>query len=162
MNVWIVYDSKYGNNKLIAEALAAHFKEGNSVHVHYAKEISQKAVIDGGVDILMFGGPLRIGMLSFTMKRWANRMVSLLNQKALQVRKAAIWGTHVKNAPDTPPKFSWDAAKQKWKAILDTVPAEKKAPEIQGFDVGAVAGRDTLETGWQDIVARFADTVKNL
>ncbi|OLS15201.1 MAG: hypothetical protein RBG13Loki_1167 [Promethearchaeota archaeon CR_4] len=163
MNVWIVYDSRYGNNKKIAEVLAGHFKDGNNVHVHYAKEISQQALIDGGIDILMFGGPLRFGTPSSTIKRWANKMTGLLNQKAVKVGKTAIWGTHMKDAPDTPPgKCAWDVAKPKWKAILDTFPAEKKAPEIQGFVVGAIAGRDTLEAGWQDLVARFADTVKSL
>jgi len=162
MNVWIVYDSKYGNNKLIAEALAGYFKDGNIVHVHHAKEISQQAVIDGGVDLLLLGGPLRWATPSATMKNWAKKMGSMLNQKAVKVRKVAIWGTHMKDPPNAPPKLTWEAAKQKWKAILDTIPAEKKAPDIQGFIIGPVAGRDTLDAGWQDIVPGFADTVKNL
>ena len=87
MNVWIVYDSKYGNNQKIAETLAGHFKDGNVVHVHYAKEISQQAVIDGGVDVLLFGGPLRLGMVSRTMKRWANKMASMLTAKGIPLGK---------------------------------------------------------------------------
>ncbi len=162
MNIWIVYDSKYGNNQKIAEALGGHFKDGNTVHVHYAKEISQQAVIDGGVDMLLFGGPLRCGALSLTMKRWAKKMIGILNQTAMRLKIAAVWGTHIKDPPNALPRFTWVAIKQKWKALLDAVPAEKKAPEIESFVVGPVNGRDTLNPGWEGILARFAETIKNL
>ncbi len=162
MNIWIIYDSKYGNNQKIAEALAGHFKDGNAVHVQYAKEISQQSVIDGGIDVLLFGGPLRLGMLSRTMKSWANNMVRMLTQKGVQLKKAAVWGTHIKDPPNAQPKFTWDVIKQKWKDILDIVPAAKKAPEIESFVVGPVNGRDTVNPGWEEIVARFAETIKNL
>ncbi len=162
MNVWIIYDSKYGNNQKIAEALAGHFKDGNTVHVHYTKEISQQAVIDGGVDVLLFGGPLRLGMVSHTMKSWANKMASMLTQKSMQLKKAAVWGTHIKDPPNAQPKFTWEVIKLKWKAILNTFPAAKKAPEIESFIVGPVNGRDTVNPGWEEIVAQFAETIKNL
>ena len=162
MNIWIVYDSKYGNNKVIAEALADHFKDGNTLHIHYAKEISQQKVIDGGVDMLIMGGPIHLGMISFTMKNWAIKMVTLLNQKKIKLKKAAMWGTHIEDPPNAPPKTTWEVVKQQWKAILDSVPAEKKVPESEGLIVGPVAGRDTLNPEWPEIVLRFANKVKNL
>ncbi len=163
MNVWIVYDSKYGNNKQVAEALVGHFKDENTVHVHFAKEISQQAVIDGGVDMVIMGGPVHFGGPTSTMKKWTKKMTDILNKKTLKVRKVAIWSTHMKNDPNQRAgKCSWDVAKAKWNVILDTFPAEKKATEIQGIEVGAISGANILETGWQDLVARFAGVVKNL
>jgi menaquinone-dependent protoporphyrinogen IX oxidase len=44
MNVWIVYDSKFGNNKRIADLLATHLKDMNNVHVAYAKTIRSDRV----------------------------------------------------------------------------------------------------------------------
>ncbi len=162
MNIMIVYDSKYGNNKQVAEALAGHFNNGNIVHVHFAKEISQQAVIDGGVNVLIMG-PVHFGGPTSTMKKWTKKMADLLNKKAWKVSKTAIWGTHLKNDPNQAAgKCSWDMAKAKWKTILDMIPAEKKLAEIQGIEVGAISGANILETGWRDLVAQFADMVKNL
>ncbi len=163
MNVWIVYDSKFGNNKQVAESLAGQFKDGNSVHVHYAKKISPEAVINGGVDLLLVGGPLHFGAPTSTIKRWANRMVETLNQKAMKMKKVAIWSTHMKEPANTPPgQCSWEIAKPKWKVLLDAFPAEKKSSEILGIPVRAISGSDILEAGWQDLVGRFADMVKIL
>lgn len=162
MNIWILYDSRYGNNKLIAETLAGHLKDGNNIQVYYVKKLSQKALINGGVDMLLIGGPTHFGAPSFTLKRWANRMTNMLNQNGIQLKKAAIWATHMKDKPNTPEKFSWDGVKLKWKRILNNIPTEKKVDEIQGFEITPVEGRDTVETGWQDIVFQFAELVKNL
>ncbi len=163
MNIMIVYDSKYGNNKQVAEALAGYFNDGNIVHVHFAKEISPQAVIDGGVDVLLMGGPVHFGGPTSTMKKWTKKMADLLNKKARKVSKTAIWGTHMKNDPNQDAgKCSWDVAKAKWKTILDMIPAEKKLAEIQGIEVGAISGANILETGWQDLVACFAGMVHKL
>ena len=68
----------------------------------------------------------------------------------------------MKDTPNTPAKFSWDGVKLKWKRILDNIPAEKKIKEIHGFEIAPVEGRDTVESGWQDMALQFAELVKNL
>ncbi len=162
MNIWIIYDSKFGNNKRVAETLAEHFKDENNVQVRYAKNISPKKVIDAGVDILIFGGPLRAGMISFTMKSWANKLARKLNKQQKMVKKVAVWGSHSRNAPDTPAKFSWDASKLKWQALLDTFPAEKKLPEVIGFAVNPTTLKGPLDRGWEEIVDQFAEKIKKM
>jgi menaquinone-dependent protoporphyrinogen IX oxidase len=162
MNIWIVYDSKFGNNKRIANALAEQFQSDNNVHVHYAKEISPKAVVESGIDMFLFGGPLRAGNISFTMKSWANKLAALLKKQKKSIQKAAVWGSHAKNGPDTPPKFSWDSSKLKWKALLDTFPSEKKLSEVIGFDVNPATLEGPLEPGWEELVTEFANKVKSL
>lgn len=162
MNVWIVYDSKFGNNKRIAEALAGYFKDGNEVHVHHAKETSPKEIMNAGVDVFLFGGPLRAGNISFTMKSFANGLAGMLKKKSIKVKIAAVWGSHSTNSPETPSQFSWATSKQKWKALLDAFPAEKKAPDVFGFDVIPTTLEGPLEPGWEATVKQLADTVKGL
>ena len=162
MNIWILYDSKYGNNKLIAETLAGYFNDGNNIQVHYVKKLSQKTVIEGGVDILLIGGPTHLGAPSFTLKRWAKRMTNKLIQNRMQLKKAVIWATHLKDKPNSLAKFSWNDVELKWKRILNNIPAEKKIDKIQGFEIEPVAGRDAVKSGWQDVALQFAALVKNL
>ena len=162
MNVWIIYDSKFGNNKRIAESLSEYFKEDNNVQVYNAKKISPNTVATQGIDIFLFEGPLRAGKISFTMKHWTNHLANILKKQNKRVEKVAVWGSHVKNGPETPPKFSWEASKQQWKAVLDAFPAEKKLDEVIGFEVNPKTLAGPLEPGWEDIVKELADKIKTL
>lgn len=162
MNIWIVYDSKFGNNKRIADALAAQLQDGNNVYVHYAKKIKPKEVLSKGIDLFLFGGPLRAGNISFTMKSWAKKLTKLLQKQHITIKKAAVWGSHSTNDPSTPPQYSWDASKLKWKALLDDFPAEKKLDEVIGFDVNPKTLEGPLEPGWENIAHELVEKVKNL
>jgi len=162
MKVWIVYDSKFGNNKRIADLLATYFKDTDKVEVAYAKTISPQKVIDSGVDVFLFGGPLRAGNISFTMKRWALKFAAILKKQNKILKQAAVWGSHGTTDPKTPPKFSWESSKLKWKAVLDQIPAEKKVAEVIGFDVNPTTLEGPLVPGWEAIVKQFATMIKNL
>ncbi len=160
MNVWIVYDSKYNNNKQIAEVLANLFKEGNEVHVHHAKDVSPKEAIESEPDILLFGGPLRAGMISFTAKGWLSKFAHMLSSKGRKLKKLGVWGTHGINDADTPPKFSWAASELKWNALMKEVPAEKSMASVQGINVLGMEG--PMEANWKELIDGFADKVKAL
>lgn len=160
MNIWIVYDSKYGNNKQIAEVLEGLFKEGNEVHVHHAKNVSPKEAIDSKPDILLFGGPIRAGMISFTTKGWVSKFARILKSRGLKIKKVGVWGTHAINDAQTPPRFAWVNIESKWKALMAKVPAEKAMPGVQGINIEGMEG--PLEANWKDMIARFADQVKSL
>nr|MDO8113697.1 hypothetical protein [Candidatus Sigynarchaeota archaeon] len=157
MKIWIVYDSKFGNNKQIAEALGEIFKEGNAVHVQYAKKISPKEVAKDEPDMLLFGGPLRAGNISFTIKRWGSNFGRTLKSRGFKLKKVAVWGTHGRDDPGTPAKFLWAAVEQKWKTLMDSVPAEKSTG-VQGINVDGMKG--PMETGWKDLITKFAEQVK--
>ncbi|HME54388.1 MAG TPA: hypothetical protein VKM55_19335 [Candidatus Lokiarchaeia archaeon] len=158
MKIYIVYDSKFGNNKQVAEAIAALFNDGNEVHVHHAKTVKPKDAIDA--DMLIFGGPLRAGCISFTIKGWVTKFSKLQKTRHAKVNKVAAWCTHGKNTPETPPKFSWNNIAPKWKKLLDRVSTEKTMPDIQPIVVDGMQG--PLETGWQDIIATFVERIKSL
>jgi len=159
MKIWIIYDSKYGNNKQIADVLGTQFSEdGNEVHVHHAKTMKPINAIDA--DLLIFGGPLRWGMISSTMKGWMANFAKILNSNKKMLKKVAGWGTHLQDKPDMPAKFTWDASALKWKALMDGVDAEKRMPEIQGIIVNGMSG--PLEENWQGAIADFAGRIKTL
>jgi menaquinone-dependent protoporphyrinogen IX oxidase len=159
LKVWIVYDSKYGNNKQIADALGNLFsEEGNNVHVHHIKTVKPKEVID--TDILIFGGPLRMGNISFAIRRWVTNYAKILSSKKFSIKKVATWGTHLPDKPDTPQKFAWDSITIKWKTLMEVVSAEKRMSKVQGIIIKDMAG--PLEENWQAIVADFAERIKAL
>jgi len=162
MNIWIIYDSKFGNNIKIANALAGHFTEGNTVNVHYAKKISPKAILNAGIDMLIFGGPLRMGTPSYTIRRWASQMGNLCTQLQQQIPVVAAWGSHGTNDPNTPPQFAWEASKAKWQAILAGIPAIKYLNEISGFEVNPTTLEGPLLEGWEAIAQSMADQLKKL
>ena len=162
MKIWIIYDSKFGNNKRIAEALGDQFHNGNHVEIHYAKDISPKKVAEEEIDLLMFGGPPRAGHIAFTIKSWVKKMAKNLTKQQKKVPKVAVWGSHSTTTPDTPPKFSWDAIKAKWGVLLDNFPAVSKSAEVVAFPVISATLEGPLEPGWEQTVENFAHMVKNL
>jgi menaquinone-dependent protoporphyrinogen IX oxidase len=161
MKIWIVYDSKFGNNKQIAEVLGKQFSEDqNDVHVQYAKKVKPQEAIDA--DMLFFGGPIHLGAITFTAKGWVENFAKILSSNKKTLKKVAVWGTHIPDKPNTPPNVTWEANALKWKVLMDSIAAEKRMPATQGFLIKAVDGRDTLEDTWLSIVTDFAGRIKSL
>ncbi len=160
MKIWILYDTKHGNNKQIAEVLSDLFKEGNIVHVSQAKDVSPKEIADDKPDILLFGGPIHVGMISFTMKGWVSKFASILKSKQIKLQKVGVWGTHLREVPDMPPKLAWSTTAPKWKALMDEVLSEKTIPDVQGIIVEDM--KSPMEPSWKEIVTGFAERVKGL
>ena len=51
----------------------------------YAKKVSPKEVFASAPDTLLFGGPLRLGMISFTIKGWAAKHAKILRGKSTKL-----------------------------------------------------------------------------
>jgi flavodoxin len=160
MKIWIIYDSRFGNNKQVAEAIGERLQQDNDVQVHHAKDVSAKQAIQDMPDILIFGGPIHAGMISFTAKTWVASFSRSLRRKGMMLKKVAAWGTHAANPPELKGRFSWSSEEEKWKKLMDGVPAEKEMSGIQGLVVTGMPG--PLEDGWQDKVAAFADAINAL
>ncbi len=157
MKILVVYDSKFGNNKQIAGRLAGHLERaGNAVMVHHAKEISPKEVARGAFDALLFGGPPRAGMISFTIKNWTSGAAKALTKAGITLQKVAAWGTHGEATPgeNIPEKWTWAGLSATWLALLEKVPAAKMLPGVAGFSVGGMEG--PLEEGWEAKVEALA------
>ena len=93
MKIWIVYDSKFGNNKKVVQKMQELLGKNHEVHVNYAKEISPKNVLAASPEIFLFGGPRRIGKISKTLRKWVERF-----SKLLKMNKPNTWEERVKYA----------------------------------------------------------------
>ncbi len=93
MKIWIVYDSKFGNNVKVAEYLKEKLGITHEVNVSYAKKISPATVVKDNPDVLLFGGPLRAGNLSYTIRKWAERFGKEAKKKGFELKNLGSWET---------------------------------------------------------------------
>lgn len=68
-NAIIIYDTSYGNTKVIAETISETLKEsGFNVRLSHAKDVKELRAVD--YDILIIGSPTRMDNMSFRMRRF--------------------------------------------------------------------------------------------
>jgi flavodoxin I len=89
MKSFIVYDSKYGNTKTVAEKIMqALTDEGIETDIGYAKEVEPQKLLC--FDALIFGSPNHMGKPSRTITKFLDSLVEIqLNAKA-----AAVFDTY--------------------------------------------------------------------
>jgi flavorubredoxin len=89
VRVFVFYDSKYGNTKIVAEKVADGMRAlGVVVDLGYIKEVSPEHVLD--YDAFVLGAPNHMGRPSQAMKKFINHL-STLN---LKNKKVAVFGTY--------------------------------------------------------------------
>ena len=89
VNVFIFYDSKYGNTKLAAEKVAEGLRdEAVVVDLGYIKEVSAEHAAD--YDGVVLGAPNHMGRPSQAMKNFINQLATA----GLQGKKVAVFGTY--------------------------------------------------------------------
>jgi flavorubredoxin len=90
VKIFVAYDSKYGNTKLAAEAIAEGTRdvEGVEATVFSVKEVDASKVT--GYDVLLLGAPNHMARPSRTMLKFVDRLAGV-NPKAKSV---AVFGTY--------------------------------------------------------------------
>ena len=90
MKVFIIYDSKYGNTKTVAENILEGLKqvEGIEAAIGYAKEVSSQSLVC--YDAFILGAPNHMGRPSRTMKKFVDRLAEL----DLKAKNVAVFGTY--------------------------------------------------------------------
>lgn len=90
MNVFIAYDSKYGNTKLAAESILEGMRENRTIEaaIGSVKETDPKSIAE--YDAIVFGAPNHMGRPSKTMKKFVDDLARL-EPKTKQV---AVFGTY--------------------------------------------------------------------
>jgi flavodoxin len=90
LKVFVVYDSKYGNTKLVAESISGGLKQagGFDVAVGYVKDIDPQRL--AGYEALVFGSPNHMGKPSRTMRNF----VDYLSSSPLDARWVAVFDTY--------------------------------------------------------------------
>jgi NAD(P)H dehydrogenase (quinone) len=118
MKVFVIYDSKYGNTKNVAENILEGLKqvEGIEAAVGYAKEVDFQSLVC--YNALIVGAPNHMGRPSRTMKKFIETLAEL----DLKAKKVAIFGTYSGR------KRPVDRAVKKLEIILG-----KKLPNLKIF-----------------------------
>ena len=90
MKVFIVYDSKYGNTKIVAESILEELiqSEGIEADIGYAKEVDPQKLIC--YDSLIIGAPNHMGRPSRTIQKFIDELVKL----DLKAKNVAVFGTY--------------------------------------------------------------------
>ena len=93
VKVFILYDSKYGNTKLVAEKIAEGQKiKEVTVNAGYVREVGLDEAICS--DLIVLGAPNHMGRPSRTMKRF----IDYLATADLKATKVAVFGTYAGRA----------------------------------------------------------------
>ncbi len=138
MNIWIVYDSKFGNNIKVAKTMGEMLKT-HEVHVSYAKKVSPKDVLASKPDILLFGGPRRIGKIARTIRVWVEKFAKLAVATQFQLKKVGAWETRgVLNEKDAQSESGMERriynanlkTGDQWKALIQELPVATPAPDL--------------------------------
>ena len=90
LKVFIAYDSKYGNTKLVAQKILEGMMESDGIEtaIGYVKEVNVNELAD--FDAIVLGGPNHFGRPSQTIKTFVNRLAKL----DLKSKKVAVFGTY--------------------------------------------------------------------
>jgi flavodoxin len=90
LKVFVIYDSKYGNTKLVAKKIVEglNLAGGIDVAVEYVKDVDPQKLVDN--DLLMFGAPNHMGKPSRTMRKF----VDVLSNSHLDAKWVAVFDTY--------------------------------------------------------------------
>ena len=130
MRVLIVYESKYGNTKKVAETIGEGIiEEGNEPDVTHVKEVEEETVKD--YDIILIGSPTYVGSHAKSIKKFIKSLVNL----PLEGKSFAVFDTHMGGKGGG---FLRNAVKKMEEQIIKTIPSLKKvtsglAVEVKGF-----------------------------
>jgi menaquinone-dependent protoporphyrinogen IX oxidase len=90
VRVFVVYDSKHGNTKLVAEKIVEGIKESEGIEtaIGYAKEINPEKLAD--YDAVLIGAPNHMGKPSRAISKFVDRLAKL----DLKMKQTAVFDTY--------------------------------------------------------------------
>ena len=90
VEVYVVYDSKYGNTKLVAENILKGIREveGIEAAIGYVKEVDAEKVAN--YNVIVLGAPNHMGRPSRTMTKFVDKLAEI----DLKVKDVAVFGTY--------------------------------------------------------------------
>ncbi len=114
VKVFVVYDSKYGNTKLVAQKIVEGMRmvEGTEVDLGYVKEVSPDTVVN--YDVLLIGAPNHMGKPS----RTAMKFLGELAKVSLGAKAVAAFDTYFEK-----PKNYGKAMRKLEKVIVEKFPS---------------------------------------
>jgi menaquinone-dependent protoporphyrinogen IX oxidase len=94
MKVQIMTDTRYGNGKLLAEALKKEFSNGNEVKIADVKDISPEKLLEDVPDVIILGGAVRMFRGDPKSKKWLNKLNKMLEKSGKKIQYGTGFLTH--------------------------------------------------------------------
>lgn len=94
MKVAILYDTKFGNGKNLAETLAQQFPSDSEIKIGDVKETNPAEISTFNPDVLVLGGAIRMFFSSGVSKKWIKEFNSEMKKKNHQSSVGAAFLTH--------------------------------------------------------------------
>jgi menaquinone-dependent protoporphyrinogen IX oxidase len=92
MKVFVVYDTKYGNTKLVAEKIAEGIRQADGIETTTSDVKDVRVETVAGYDALLMGGPVHFGSPSRTITKFIDKLGKL----DLKDKPAAVFDTYLK------------------------------------------------------------------
>ncbi|MHA1730027.1 MAG: flavodoxin family protein [Promethearchaeota archaeon] len=150
MKISIIYDSKFGNNKKVAESIAKHLKSNNDVTVGYAKDINPISLVEKNPEVIIFGGPIHADSPSQTIKKWIKKFDRNLSNNNKKIKKSAAFAVRLRECN----------VDYKWRKII------KDLSIYNGFysnilDLKVIGTKGPLEENAESKIGKFSEGLKS-
>ena len=74
MKVQIMTDTRFGNGKLLAEALKKEFSNEDNVNIADVKDVEPKKIAEDVPDVIILGGAIRMFRSDTKSKKWLSEL----------------------------------------------------------------------------------------
>lgn len=129
ISVYVVYDTKYGNTKLVAEKIAEGLREVKEIEtvISDVEEVDLGKVADS--DVILLGAPNHMGSPPRTIRKF----IDMLKKLDLRAKWFAVFDTYLGGDFEK-------AAKKMEKEISEKVPSLKLITSCLSIKVGGMKG----------------------
>lgn len=94
MKVQIMTDTKFGNGKLLAEALKKEFSSEDNVNIADVKEVTPKKIAEDVPDAIILGGAIRMFRSDTKSKKWLSELNKILAKSGNKIQYGSGFLTH--------------------------------------------------------------------
>jgi hypothetical protein len=94
MRIQIMTDTKFGNGKLLAEALKSEFSNEFTVNIDDVKDVAPKTIAEDVPDVLILGGAIRAFRSGPKSKKWLTTLNKILAKTEKKIQYGTGFLTH--------------------------------------------------------------------
>ncbi|MHA1915845.1 MAG: hypothetical protein ACW98F_07395 [Candidatus Hodarchaeales archaeon] len=87
-------DTKFGNGKLLAEALKKEFSNENDVNIDDVKDVSPERIAEDVPDVIILGGAVRMFRGAPKSKKWLTELNKILEKSGTKIQYGTGFLTH--------------------------------------------------------------------
>ena len=87
-------DTKFGNGKLLAEALKKEFSSEDNVNIADVKEVTPKKIAEDVPDAIILGGAIRMFRSDTKSKKWFSELNKILAKSGNKIQYGSGFLTH--------------------------------------------------------------------